>query len=61
MDAKLVLQMQCSLDGFMSGPNGELNWIFPNIDAEYTAWSVRDCLLEDRQTPRVARDAGHRR
>ena len=40
MDAKLVLQMQCSLDGFMSGPNGELNWIFPNIDAEYTAWSV---------------------
>src|SRR5438876_12382505 len=37
---KLILQMQCSLDGFVSGPNGELDWIFPDLDAEYAAWGV---------------------
>ena len=35
---KLILQMQYSLDGFVSGPNGELDWIFPDLDAEYAAW-----------------------
>jgi len=37
---KLILQMQYSLDGFVSGPNGELDWIFPDLDAEYAAWGV---------------------
>ena len=30
-----------SLDGFVSGPNGELDWIFPDMDAEYAAWGVQ--------------------
>ena len=25
---RLVLQMQVSVDGFVGGPNGELDWIF---------------------------------
>jgi dihydrofolate reductase len=37
---KLILQMQQSLDGFVCGPNGELDWIFPDFDAEYAAWGV---------------------
>lgn len=36
---KLVLQMQLSLDGCASGPNGELDWIFPGFDDDYAAWS----------------------
>jgi dihydrofolate reductase len=38
--AKLILEMQCSLDGFVCGPRGELDWIFPDVDADYTAWTV---------------------
>jgi dihydrofolate reductase len=37
---KLILQMQCSLDGFVSGPNGELEWIFPDFNSEYEDWVV---------------------
>lgn len=37
---KLVLQMQCTVDGFIGGPNGELEWAFPDFDAEYDAWGV---------------------
>jgi dihydrofolate reductase len=37
---KLVLQMQYSLDGFVCGPNGEVEWAFPGIDAECTDWIV---------------------
>ena len=29
---KLILEMQHSLDGFIGGPNGELDWIFPGQD-----------------------------
>ena len=38
--AKLILEMQCSLDGYVCGPRGELDWIFPDMDAEYTAWTM---------------------
>jgi dihydrofolate reductase len=38
--AKLILQMQCSLDGFVCGPHGELAWAFPDMDAEYRGWIV---------------------
>ncbi len=31
---KLKLQVQLSLDGFMSGPNGELDWMIWNWDEE---------------------------
>jgi dihydrofolate reductase len=37
---KLVLQMQCSLDGFVGGPNGELDWIFPDFDAQFAEWCI---------------------
>jgi dihydrofolate reductase len=39
---RLILQMQCSIDGFVGGPNGELEWIFPDFDDEYAAWSVEN-------------------
>ena len=32
---KLILKMQCSLDGFVGGPKGELDWIFASFDAEF--------------------------
>ncbi len=38
---KLILQMQYSLDGFISGPNGEVEWAFPGIDTELTEWIVQ--------------------
>jgi dihydrofolate reductase len=37
---KLVLQMQVSIDGFVCGLNGELDWIFPDFDESYTKWTV---------------------
>jgi dihydrofolate reductase len=37
---KLVLQMQISVDGFVAGPNGELDWIFTSIDRATTDWIV---------------------
>jgi dihydrofolate reductase len=37
---RLILQMQCSLDGFVGGPNGELDWIFPDFDEESAQWEV---------------------
>lgn len=47
--AKLILEMQCTLDGFVCGPRGELDWAFPAMDAEYTAWTLE----------RVGRAAAH--
>jgi dihydrofolate reductase len=37
---KLILQMQYSLDGFVGGSNGELDWIFPDFDADFATWEV---------------------
>jgi dihydrofolate reductase len=37
---KLILRMSMSMDGFVSGPNGELDWIFRHIDQESTAFGV---------------------
>jgi dihydrofolate reductase len=37
---KLVLKMSVSLDGFVGGPNGELDWIFRTIGGDSTAWVV---------------------
>jgi dihydrofolate reductase len=37
---RLVLKMSVSLDGFVCGPGGELDWIFRSHDSEMTAWTV---------------------
>lgn len=37
---KLILRMNCSLDGFVSGPNGENEWIFPDYDEDTSAWAA---------------------
>jgi dihydrofolate reductase len=37
---KLILKMSISTDGFVGGPNGEIDWIFRSRDAEGTAWTV---------------------
>jgi dihydrofolate reductase len=36
---KLVLKMSVSLDGFVGGPNGEIDWIFRTM-ADSTQWVV---------------------
>jgi len=35
---KLVLRMSMSLDGFVCGPEGELDWIFHSRDQQSTSW-----------------------
>ncbi|MDR3625313.1 MAG: dihydrofolate reductase family protein [Ignavibacteriaceae bacterium] len=37
---KVVLKMSVSIDGFVSGPNGEIDWIFKSVDADAKAWVV---------------------
>jgi dihydrofolate reductase len=37
---QLILKMSVSVDGFVSGPNGEIDWIFKSYDAGATAWTV---------------------
>jgi len=37
---KLILKMQLSADGFVAGPNGELDWIFASMDEACSAWIV---------------------
>jgi dihydrofolate reductase len=36
----LVLKMSVSVDGFVCGPNGEIDWIFQTLDPEATGWVV---------------------
>lgn len=38
---ELVLKMNISLDSFVSGPHGEMDWVFANMDQESTDWVVR--------------------
>jgi dihydrofolate reductase len=37
---RLVLKMSVTLDGFVCGPNGEIDWIFESFDEKLTAWTV---------------------
>jgi dihydrofolate reductase len=37
---KLILKMSVSVDGFVGGPSGEIDWIFKSFDAGATAWTV---------------------
>jgi dihydrofolate reductase len=41
----LILKMSVSVDGFVSGPNGEIDWLFPSLDNDATGWIV-DTLQE---------------
>jgi dihydrofolate reductase len=40
MMRRLILKMSMSADGFVGGPNGEMDWLFRTMDAEATAWTV---------------------
>jgi hypothetical protein len=35
---RLILKMSMSLDGFVGGLNGEIDWLFRNLDEGATAW-----------------------
>jgi dihydrofolate reductase len=37
---KLIMKMSMSVDGFVSGANGENDWVFKTGDEESKAWSV---------------------
>lgn len=38
---KLILKMHISIDGFVGGPNGEVDWIFKSLDAAAADWVVQ--------------------
>jgi len=42
---KLVLKMSMSIDGFVGGPNGEIDWLFRSVDDASAAWEV-ECLWD---------------
>ena len=42
---KLVLKMSVSLDGFVGGPNGEIDWVFQSADEESQRWTVETLWL----------------
>jgi dihydrofolate reductase len=37
---KLILKMSVSIDGFVGGPNGEIDWILKTIDESVTVWTL---------------------
>lgn len=37
---KLILKMSVTMDGFVGGPNGEIDWLFKSMDDQATAWTV---------------------
>ena len=37
---KLVLKMSISADGFVGGPNGQIDWIFRSMDESTSAWTL---------------------
>lgn len=45
---KLLMKMSMSIDGYVSGPNGEMDWIMKTGDAESRAWAVG--LLQESGT-----------
>jgi dihydrofolate reductase len=44
MSKELILKMSMSIDGFVGGPNGELDWAFPTMSDAGRQWTVE--LLE---------------
>ncbi len=37
---RVILKMSMSLDGFVGGPDGEVEWVFSSLDEEASAWTV---------------------
>ena len=37
---RLILKMSVSVDGFVGGPKGDVDWIFSSLDEAATAWIV---------------------
>ncbi|HWT99626.1 MAG TPA: dihydrofolate reductase family protein [Terriglobales bacterium] len=37
---RLMLKMSVSIDGFVGGPQGEVDWVFRHLDDAATAWTV---------------------
>jgi dihydrofolate reductase len=37
---KLILKMSITLDGFVGGPNGEIDWVFKTSSEDANAWTV---------------------
>lgn len=37
---KLILKMSVSADGFVGGPNGEIDWIFRSMGDDVAAWTL---------------------
>jgi dihydrofolate reductase len=37
---ELILRMSVSLDGFVGGPNGEIDWLFKTFDEGANSWTV---------------------
>ena len=42
---KLVLQMRLSADGFVGGPNGEIDWLLRTMDESAISW-IEDTLWQ---------------
>jgi dihydrofolate reductase len=40
MSKELILSMSVSIDGFVAGPNGEMDWMFPSRSEASTQWLV---------------------
>lgn len=40
MSRELALKMSVSIDGFVAGPNGELDWVFRSSSEESRAWLI---------------------
>ena len=56
---QLVYSVATSLDGFIAGPNGEIDWIDPNAGIDFRALHCRfDTMLMGRRTYEVASTRG---
>lgn len=42
---KLILKMSISIDGFVGGPNGEIDWLLRTLDESALTW-IQDTLWE---------------
>ncbi len=43
---KVIFKVETSLDGFIAGPNGEMDWAFPHTRAKESSRHVEDILDE---------------